>query len=90
MKIHTYDNYAIIRYTPSYASIGSTERCTAENGATVHQETAVYIDLTNNKGKMMLMSTTAAAHGGAEIGFGTNGCFDDWGVPKVYRVELVL
>lgn len=81
-RILTYETYAQIRFTPSFAN---SEGCdnTAQDRIVVDWDPAA----SRQDRKAMLATAMLALATGANVGFGISGCHRT-GVPSAYRVDL--
>ena len=82
VKIFTYDNLAVIKYTPPFTNnLGC-------GGGGQDSHVAIFFD-TNPDKKAQLATVMMAMSLKQKIGFGLNGCFS-WagGIPTVYRVGV--
>lgn len=82
-RIHTYDGYAVLRFSPATTS---TEGC----GGGALADTTVVIDWSTSAGyKLHYAAVLAAQVNGKLMGFAVNGCHP-WGggVPIVYRIDI--
>jgi|GEM_PF-5043598 len=77
-SIYTYNNYAVVEFTPKE---GNDQNCSNHK--------AVYIDMSNEKGKSLYSSVLAAATAEKMVSFkGNNGCDPVSGALKIYRTRV--
>ena len=82
VMIRTYENYAVVAFSPPFANnLGCA-------GSPANSHAAILFDTVPDK-KAQLASVMMAMSLKQKIGLGISGCFA-WGggIPKVYRVDL--
>lgn len=77
-QISTYDNVALITFTPSYKF---------NQGCTHTSKSLLAIEFNTEKGKEMYGAVLAAASQGLTVGFGISGCAGDKN--RAYRVDVL-
>ncbi len=84
VKIYTYTNVAVIRYSPAYDNnLGCA-------GGSVGDTTAAISWRSDPDRKVMFASVLTALAGNMQIGLGIAGCFAGFGggIPLIYRVDV--
>ncbi len=84
LKIHTYANYAVIKFSPAFANnLGCGIGSVADTHAAIMWQN-------DPDQKAKYASVLMAMAGNMRIGLGISGCFPEFGggIPIVYRVDV--